>query len=216
MAEQRVKEGDRVFVPWGLDKVEGTVEAVAKWGERWTAEVLVTLPDSDEPATLLVPLETVELIAEVDQPVEIGSWLDAFHYEEALLRAVVTELEGAEIELGAGRQNLGSTKFRTAADGPDIVVQMQGGRILAIEAKKVNQVDLSVAEQAVLQLKRVFEQMGTDVAQRAAVVVFSEEFAPAVQVVADRVSSELPALRFTTWRGEQDNARLRDTLRSLV
>jgi hypothetical protein len=83
-----------------------------------------------------------------------------------------------------------------------------------LRLRKSIRFDISIVEQAVLQLKRVFEQMDTDVAQRAAVVVFSEEFAPAVQVVTDRVSSALPVLRFTTWRGEQDNARLRE--RSLV
>lgn len=198
--------GDKVLVPWGLDEIEGRVVATIVRRDGIDVDVAVTFPDSEESETVTVPASKVQALPEParDRHPAIGSWLQAYHFEQALNEAVRRTLAARNVEPEV------SSNVRLGRSEADIAAKLPDGRALLVEAKRISRPPTHAAARAVEQLKRLLaEWANQNPGPAAGLVVFSEEPQKSPSLVEDEKNEPIAV---TYWRGPEDDDKLAEAI----
>jgi len=199
--------GMRVKVPWGLDEVEGEVEAVYGSGPEGKLAIALQLPEADEPEILLLPARLVEPLNPDEERDPNGHWLEAFRYWEALAESIRSVLESpgavisSELHLAGGRSDIEVT----ARDGTRLIIEAKAGKNFSESGMR------SILDQ-------VRHLSGHLTGRVSALVVLQIPLPDQLTTKFRELSRAEPTIpiEIMTWRGSHDDEELRTRLRRLV
>lgn len=200
--------GMPVRVPWGLDEVDGTVEAIYGQGPLMKLAVSLHVPEAEsgEVETLVLPARLVEPVIVGAEREPTGYWLEEYHYWERVAAAVAESLEGS----GAGIQS----QLHLAGGRSDVVVTMPNGVTLLVECKATMHPTVGLVRDAVEQLMRFAAELPGPTAGLLAV---RNQLASVVEATARKTldAADIP-VAIVTWRDERDSDALRAAVTRLV
>lgn len=201
--------GDDVLVAWGLDDVAGRVVSTNVRSDRVYVDVEVEFPDSEEAEVVTVPSSAVRERRQYDKDLHSisGRWLDAFHYQEELGKALDRVLSGRST-LDAVQHNV-----RANDSGVDFVASLEDGTMLAVEAKKFASPTSHNVQDAVSQLAAFIASLANSKSPRIRGLVVFGSSGDAVGRVG-RVAS--PEIAVSYWQGPDDDDALRASLTELL
>lgn len=206
MSNPKIKSGDRVEVPWGLDTYTGRVVEILRSGTIRRARVAVDVPGFDEPQSVTLPLDSLSPLkrgrSEWSRP---GGWVHMSDYEDRLRQSLLRSVE----QVPELRSRTSEVVSEAAGDTLDFSISSNGYRIFVEVKWQVRDLG-SVANQ----IERYLSHFRmSNVSERMSALLIS----PNSPSGSARSSEEYPFivtsfLVFVTWRGSVDDERLVDAL----
>lgn len=201
-----LKTGDRVSVPWGVDRREGEVVAVYRTGDVLQVVVRLTVPEGggDEPSTVVLPADSVTPLSDDSDLPAPGTWLPGFRYEREVAGALVRVL-------GDSEATTVYLNLERSGQEIDILIESQQGVIVG-EVKGGDPLRESSLDAGVRHLYAVMKTY-----PRAKGLLLTPGALP--PSVAERLRSGgllSPDVGVVRWRGPQDDQRLALIIHALL
>lgn len=201
------KVGTRVRVPWGVDSVEGAVQAVYGTGPDARVAVLISVPDLDsEPETLTLPARLLEPVGRDEDPDPLGNWLNGYRYWEEVnsrLHQMLSET-GAQI----------SAQLHLARGIADAVIQLPDNLTILVECKTSNVPMPKLLAGSAEQLNAY--AAGVDGPVAGLVVTPREIPASVAEQFTERHNRDVLPIEAVSWTDEADDPALRAALGRLM
>jgi hypothetical protein len=197
---QALSVGSRVFVPWGLDVLEGVVANLQ--GDHVVVRLVVPGTSEDEQTTVVFPLSAIEPAQEA-RAKRPGMWLDGVRYQRGVADAIGRVLN----EDATVITNFEDPHRRREAD---ILVRI-GDQVLVVETKV--RMPPGWTPDALAQVEAVARAIDP---RSKGLLVVPWDLPQDIQTLVRRTGLITPRLSAVRWRSAHDDSRLARVLRALI